>query len=480
MVNSAFKTDQINEYIATHQSQFNWVSLPVQEIVNNDLRLEASVYATEAEKAKLLVLQNKYGVIPLSKLIDTNHCPRFKRVFVDQSDLPIYQPSQIKELNPLPAAYISDRTATNVDALRVKKGQILMTCSGTVGKVTLVSDTLDNYIFSHDLLRINLKDSRDAGFLYTYFLSKVGRSIITANNYGAVIKHIEPAHLLSTPVPNIPLLLRNKLNDLIQESFELRDKANKLIRESYQQLKDNLGLEDISNLMKKKDNNPFMFNISVKDIQNRLEAKFHHPIVATINNIIKKNAKSVTDLSDKKIVKSILLPGRYKRYYVEPAFGVAFLGGKEVLDLDPRGEKYLSLKLHKDRILKELTLSENMILVTRSGTIGKVTLVPQHWSGWTATEDILRIIPISSSYAGYLYAWLSSEWGRTMIERFTYGAVIFHIDDEHLSKVPVPLIEMNQIEEINNKVLEANRLRTKAFNLEQEALDIFNKQLLRN
>ena len=63
MVNSAFRIESVDEYIANHQSRINWVSLPIHEVLHGDLRLEASVYATEVEKAKLTVMNNKFGVI---------------------------------------------------------------------------------------------------------------------------------------------------------------------------------------------------------------------------------------------------------------------------------------------------------------------------------------------------------------------------------------------------------------------------------
>ena len=413
MVNQAFNQDIVNldDYFSIHQSKFNWVSLPIQEIFESDLRLEAGVYATKAEKAKLKIKQNKFGVLKLSDLIDTNHCPRFKRVFVDRSNLPIYQPSQIKELNPLPAAYISDRTATDLGALRVHQGQILMTCSGTVGKVTLVSKTLHTYSFSHDLLRINVTNEQDRGHLYTHFRSEAGRLLIPANNYGAVIKHIEPSHLLKVPIPNAPILLRKLCDEKIKKSFQLRDISNELITQAYSVFKEKLSLLSIDDFLNaNKQNNQLGFTVSSKDLNSRFEAKYHHPLVGSIISHLTTNAKLIKKLKDPFFTKSILLPGRYKRYYVEPQYGVPFIGGKEILELDPRGEKYLSLKLHSERIATELTLEKNMILVTRSGTIGKVVLVPDHWDGWTASEHLLRVNPVNDTWAGYIYAWLSSEW----------------------------------------------------------------------
>lgn len=72
----------------------------------------------------------------------------------------------------------------------------------------------------------------------------------------------------------------------------------------------------------------------------------------------------------------------------------------------------MSLALHSKRIEKELKLKENMLLVTRSGTIGRVNIVPHHWENWVINEHVIRINPISKNIAGYLYCWLNSEYGK--------------------------------------------------------------------
>ncbi|HFX2462309.1 TPA: hypothetical protein ACIA70_000617 [Salmonella enterica subsp. enterica serovar Java] len=118
-----------------------------------------------------------------------------------------------------------------------------------------------------------------------------------------------------------------------------------------------------------------------------------------------------------------------------------------------------------------------MLLVTRSGTIGKVALVPEHWLGRAASEHLLRVIPSGRHRAGYLYAWLSSEWALPLIRRHTYGAVIFEIDQHHLADVEVPLLEEPLMSEINHLVLEANRLRYLAFQNEQPASAIFKREI---
>lgn len=66
-----------------------------------------------------------------------------------------------------------------------------------------------------------------------------------------------------------------------------------------------------------------------------------------------------------------------------------------------------------------------------------------------------------------------------MIDRFTYGAVVGHIEKEHILRVSVPFLQDGNIQqEINNKVLEANKKRAEAYNLEQEALTVLDEQVI--
>lgn len=144
---------------------------------------------------------------------------------------------------------------------------------------------------------------------------------------------------------------------------------------------------------------------------------------------------------------------------------------KQLLQLNPSGEKYLSFGKHVDRIKKELLLEENMCAVTCSGTIGKVMIVPKHWQGWTLNQHVMRIIPRNKSMAGYIYAWLSTDYALPLIVRHTYGAVVDEIDDKQLAEVPIPLLQDEAIQQrINDLVLQANGIRYHAYLKEQEAI----------
>lgn len=79
---------------------------------------------------------------------------------------------------------------------------------------------------------------------------------------------------------------------------------------------------------------------------------------------------------------------------------------------------------------------------------------------------------------GYIYTWLASDYGQALISRYSYGSVILELDRFMVAKIPVPLLTKNQRTAIANLVLEANRLRDEAWNMEQEALALLTKEIL--
>lgn len=461
-----------------------WCSVSLSDVISRGKRLEASVFDVEAKQARQIIKYCKYPSVTIggdNGLTTSYTCARFKRIWLEYSDLPIYQPSTIVDIKPKPDGYISHLTQTNIDALRVKKGQILMTCSGTIGKVSYVSDTLDNKIFSHDLLRIDCKKTEDQGYIYTYLKSKVGNKILLTNSYGAVITHIESEHLSTVPIPDAPKEIKERIHNLIVESFKLRDESNKLIDQATTLLIDELKLPPISEFKQnniKNSANVNAFSVKLSDLNGRADASYHLPIVDAIIKHLEQYSAEVTTIGDNRISSDVILPMRFKRVYVEEGYGRVLLGGKQLCELDPSVKKYLSQsKLSK--IISKLEVTQNTTLITRSGTIGRIALVPKHWEHWIPSDHIIRVIPANNGIAGYLNIFLSSEYGQQLITRFTYGAVVDEIDDNHVRQIVIPLLKNAKAQkEINDLALQANEKRYKAYLLEQEALKIMDEEVI--
>jgi len=468
------QTDLLSE-IPSLQDDIKWCSVKLSEILEKGKRIEASVFGLDGRHARELLFDCKHELKNLTGaegIATAYHRPRFKRVWVEKSGFPIFQPSSILDIFPTPDGYVSERTNTDLEQLRVKEGQILLTCSGTVGKATIVSETLANKIFSHDLIRITCKDKDDIGFVYAYLKTKIGNMILQTNNYGSVVTHIEPEHLDHVPIPYPNIIRRREINNLVLESFKLRDESNELIKSAQDLLIDELKLPSLDNLQVDRLSDAVeAYSVKLSNLDNRIDGSFHVPLVNSIVKHISKNSEEIKFVKDNSVSKKVILPGRFKRIYVEEGNGRVFFGGKQLYELDPSNKKYLSLTHHGDRIKEQLELKENMILITCSGTIGKVSLVPKHWENWTANQHIIRIVPSDLNIAGYLYVFLSTEYGRVLINRFTYGSVVDEITDKHVGNIPIPILKNAESQKrINDLALAANEKRFNAFKLEQEAI----------
>ena len=467
------------------EKPLQWASVSAQEVVDTDYRLEASVYAGEGSQAKRRLERGKWPLRNLAGedgLVTLYRHTQFKNIHVDKSDFPYYQPAQINELAPKTSICLSPSLKNELEVLRVKKGQVLLTCSGTIGNCTYVRNALDGLIFSTDLIRIETDPYN--GFIYAFLKSRTGQALIAARNYGAVIQHINPEHLYEMQVPNPPSELKQEIHDLIEESFKLRDESNDLMDAARATLQTALQLPTIDILSERaeqfdKTAKVLNWTVSSSEVIDRLDGSYYVPIVKSIEQHIARTAREVVKVGDSRISKSVILPGRFKRVYVEEGDGVVFFGGKQLHELDPSNKKYLSIGQHKERITGDLGVNTNSILITRSGTIGKVAIVPEHWEGWIPNEHIIRVVPIDDKIAGYLYAWLSSDYAYPLITRYIHGAVIDEINVEQVSDIVVPLLRDENLQrEINDTVLAANQKRTEAYHLEQEALRVLDEKVI--
>jgi len=92
-----------------------------------------------------------------------------------------------------------------MESLKVQEGDILITRSGTIGKVTYATkDLAENYLVSDDLVRIRVKDATLRAYLVSYFCSKTALSLMLLDEYGSVQQHLQPRHIqeMLIPVPD--------------------------------------------------------------------------------------------------------------------------------------------------------------------------------------------------------------------------------------------------------------------------------------
>lgn len=280
------------------------------------------------------------------------------------------------------------------------------------------------------------------GLVYAYLASNHGHSLLTQGTFGAVIQHIEPNFIASLPIPKFPDEFQKEVDDLIQESARLREEAAEAIKKAHDIIEDKF---DVASGKKTS-------RVSVQSIisshNKRLEALYHTSENRSIYDYIVNNCQHVL-LGDESVSRLIFKPNIFKRQYVDKN-GYQLIGGADMLKRIPSTDKMIS-KRQVDN-MSSLKLNRNYILVTRAGTIGNVAFVDEQLKNFIVSEDVLRVVPTDDKVAYYLYAFLSSKIGYKLISLFTYGSVIQHIEAQHLELVPIPLLNKDLMEQIENLV----------------------------
>ena len=169
----------------------------------------------------------------------------------------------------------------------------------------------------------------------------------------------------------------------------------------------------------------------------RLDASFYNLGVIQALTMLAASGMELMALGD--VTERVFMPTRFKRTYVSEDHGIPFLQGSHVVQLEPADLKYLSTAAHQN--LEPYIIRHGWVLMTRSGTTGRVTLVPPEWDGWAASEHIFRIIPRSGGRcpAGYLATFLSSPLGQAQLSAQVYGAVVDELTEDQVRSIRIPI-----------------------------------------
>ncbi len=122
---------------------------------------------------------------------------------------PYYTPSAVLQeksdsLKLLDISRATKKQLKAIDEVRVKKNDIVVTRSGSIGRIAWITSRLDNAIVSDDLIRVRIHNETLRYYVYLFLISDIGYAQMIKNEYGAVQQHLEPNHLqnILIPLPN--------------------------------------------------------------------------------------------------------------------------------------------------------------------------------------------------------------------------------------------------------------------------------------
>ena len=194
----------------------------------------------------------------------------------------------------------------------------------------------------------------------------------------------------------------------------------------------------------------------------RFDSPHYDPAVDAVVSRLRASGLPLSPLSD---LARLHLPGQFARVWANDAeHGTPYLNATDLLSLfalglPSAGPRFLSRFSETD--IEALRIRKGWLLMTCSGTIGRVFAVPERLDGWAATHDLIRIVP-PSGMVGYLFAWCSTSAARAQILSHTHGGQIDHVTEEQVAGLLVPRLPEKRVREIDRRVVEALEARERA------------------
>lgn len=444
-------------------------------------RLDASYYSAQNRAATEAVLNSGRELSPLSELAKIFCSNVRERTFVEPGQgYVLLTGSDLDTTTDADLRHVSMLYTRNYQSEKLRRGDVLISSAGTVGKCDFVWRNHEDRLASQDIIRVRPHPDRiHPGYLYALLSSPIGLALLTNQSAGSVIVRLYTEHLDTVDLPRLEPETEQIIADKVCESFDKRAEASLLLQECTASV---LQANALPAIPKTSEEEPDCLSISEKSITSlspelRLEAHFHNPVVgAALANLRASPSikRTIGDLST-----DVIMGGRFKRNYVEADYGTPFLSGKNIIQIRPTDLKFLSNSQTED--LHDLLVKRGWILVTCSGTIGRTAFVWHNFENYAASQHILRVVPDKDQVdPGYLYAFLASPYGFEQTIRFRHGSVIDEITDHQLSKVVVPLAAEPQQKEIGDKVRLAYLKRAEALESEDQAQEILLREIKGN
>ncbi len=277
----------------------------------------------------------------------------------------------------------------------IKQGNIVVSRSGRVGEAYWVDKRLDGALVG-DSFRVVPKNVSDAPFIFAVLASSFARNFLSGSSYGSVVNHASLDQLRRFPVPQLANTSRSKINAIMTTALVARERAYELLDQAQDSLLQVCGLslprietQSISDTegATVKVNSDEITQAASGSSEFRLEAHFYNPIARAVIKDIQKLPSRKRTVGE--LAHAVIMGGRFKRNYVEAAYGTPFLSGKNIVQIRPTDLKHLSNTETED--LDDLLVKKGWILVTCSGTIGRTCFVWHNFEDYAASQHIFGL-----------------------------------------------------------------------------------------
>lgn len=338
---------------------------------------------------------------------------------------------------------------------QVKENDLVTKITG-VGRMAVSSVAppgFDGNINQH-LVVIKTESVEVSNTLANFLNSDIGERLAFRRTTGGTRPALDYKALKSIPIVYKPQI--NKIMDQayveknikVGQAEEILDSINDFILEELKiqmpdDLRDRMSFHISSKELKNNRFDPYYYQLKFKSIDESLR-----------NSNIKKLGEFITN---------IRYGASVKNTYVEK--GIPFL---RILNIKPNKidlNNVVELPVNLEKDIGNAVVHENDLLISRSGTVGIVAVVPKEAEGFAFGSFMIKF-SLSGINENYVSLWLNTQISKLLIEREKIGAIQKNITIPTIKnlKIPIPTPELQEkiADEVKSRMNKAEKLLEEA------------------
>lgn len=438
-----------------------WTSISASILKRGDRRMEGDNYLLGGYGVRLAFESQHVPLPTIHKLATVWQPSRLKGIqLTREHGTPFLAATQVYDLRPSPRKFLSlDRTAGSNERF-IDNGTIVITCSGNVGRVTLIYKAHAGVLISHDLLRVTPKSDRAWGWLYAFLRSAQGGAMMTSAQYGHMIKHLEPSHINAIPIPIPRDDILDEFHKHAKQVLDSRNQAWELQVAAEKMFSDAVGGHPAATGMSK-----VGFSVGTSELfgkRRRFEASYHSPAATEILTQFKNAGLQTQPLRN--VTEKVWWMTRFKRVFGDA--GVRYMSADNLFSINPSDAKKVMIEQAENP--DSYRVKAGWIVMACSGQTyglnGSVALMTEQHEDAFFSHDLVRIIADADHIrAGYLFTVLGHpQLGRPLVIRNAYGTSIPHLDPEDIAAIPIVRLAENIERDIADLMERSIELRASA------------------
>ena len=432
------------------------------------LRFDASFHLSEGLVVKRQIASSPYEMLTIKDVSsDIFYGNRAKRVYVSKREhgIPFLSSSDILQADLENVKLASKKYTPCIEQMTLKKGWTLISRSGTIGNCAFANAKHAQKLASEHVIRLVPNNILRGGLVYAYLASNHGHSLLTQGTFGAVIQHIEPDFIASLPIPKFPDDFQKRIDDLIQESANLREQATDALEEAIKYFDD---------LYPIKDSFRQTFSLNLKGMKLGFAAYNNNLEVDEFVSAYECNSYKL-----KSKTSNIFAPPLFKHIYLNKDNGYPFMTGSELTQFNLRYYRWLSPRGVKD--INDYVVKRGTLLLYKSGTtdggiLGNVFIADKKLDGCCLSDHVIRVVFEEEKQAYWAFAFLRSKGAVKMLQRLATGTMIPFITPERLSEILIPNPDDNY-DKITSLVESYINLNSKSKECEDAAITMVEQEI---